>query len=153
MAPSYHYHVMFSLIFVHSPGPFPGGNTCIASAGSYPRPSFYPLFSIRNPFPLHTFLRLFQTNFTTLTHCTYFLLPKMMKTVISLCLATLSLAQNLNTIHAPSNELKTKRGFLTCQETYGGGSTTCGGATSRFCYDPTLGEVRPFPSTQSIVPR
>jgi hypothetical protein len=67
-----------------------------------------------------------------------------MKTFISLgltaSLATLSIAGT--TFHDLIGDLKIKRGFLTCQETYGDGSTTCGGSNSHYCYDPTLGEVR-----------
>jgi hypothetical protein len=70
-----------------------------------------------------------------------------MKTFINLGLAasiaTLTLADL--TEHSPVHvgDLKVKRGFLTCQETYGGGSITCGDSNSHFCYDPTLGEVSP----------
>jgi hypothetical protein len=66
-----------------------------------------------------------------------------MKTFINLGLAaslvTLTIAGT--TFHDPTLDLKIKRGFFTCQETYGGGSTTCGGNSSHYCYDPTLGEV------------
>lgn len=34
-----------------------------------------------------------------------------------------------------------KRDFLTCEETYGEGSIPCGGSDSKYCYDPTIGEV------------
>ncbi|KAH7364380.1 hypothetical protein BKA65DRAFT_491164 [Rhexocercosporidium sp. MPI-PUGE-AT-0058] len=54
-------------------------------------------------------------------------------------LANLSLASL--TTHNPLNGLKPKRALLTCLETYGGGSMTCGGIDSLFCYDPTVGEV------------
>lgn len=70
-----------------------------------------------------------------------------MKTFINLglaaSLATLTLADL--TEHSPVKvgDLKVKRGFLTCQETYGGGSITCGDSSSHFCYDPTLGEASP----------
>ncbi|KAB8302467.1 hypothetical protein EYC80_005873 [Monilinia laxa] len=33
-----------------------------------------------------------------------------------------------------------KRDFLTCEQTYGGGSIPCGGGDSKYCYDPTIGE-------------
>jgi hypothetical protein len=68
-----------------------------------------------------------------------------MKTFISLGLAatfaTISFADLSVTYHDPLPDLKVKRSFLTCQETYGGGSITCGSDSSHYCYDPTLGEV------------
>ncbi|KAE8452184.1 hypothetical protein EG329_001651 [Mollisiaceae sp. DMI_Dod_QoI] len=45
-----------------------------------------------------------------------------------------------STSHSSIYHSKLKRDFLTCQETYGGGSTTCGPVGSHFCYDPTVGE-------------
>lgn len=66
-----------------------------------------------------------------------------MKTFASLgvaaSLASLSLASL--TSHSPLNALRTKRALMTCVETYGGGSITCGAPGSPYCYDPTLGEV------------
>jgi hypothetical protein len=70
-----------------------------------------------------------------------------MKTFMSLSFAasfaTLTFAQATATGHNPVAGFKIKRGFLTCQETYGGGSITCGGISSHYCYDPTLGEASP----------
>lgn len=54
-------------------------------------------------------------------------------------LATLTIADS--TLHKSLHSLKVKRGYLTCQETYGDGSTTCGGIDSHFCYGPSAGEV------------
>ncbi|KAG4439883.1 hypothetical protein IFR05_004659 [Cadophora sp. M221] len=54
-------------------------------------------------------------------------------------LANLSVASLMS--RSPINGLKPKRALLTCLETYGGGSITCGGVDSLFCYDPTLGET------------
>ncbi|PVH88393.1 hypothetical protein DL98DRAFT_509099 [Cadophora sp. DSE1049] len=66
-----------------------------------------------------------------------------MKTFIAVglvaSLAEISLASLTN--HSPMNKLKPKRALLTCLETYGGGSVTCGGADSLYCYDPALGET------------
>jgi hypothetical protein len=77
-----------------------------------------------------------------------------MKTFISLGLAAsfagLSFAQNSDsdstTLYSEIGDSNIKRDFLTCEDTYGGGSITCGNSTSRYCYDPTLGEVRPPPN-------
>lgn len=55
-------------------------------------------------------------------------------TLVNISLASL-------THHSPINKLKPKRALLTCLETYGGGSITCGNDDSLYCYDPTLGEV------------
>ena len=67
-----------------------------------------------------------------------------MKTSITLgfsaSLITLTLAQT-QTEHRSVGDYSLKRGFETCQETYGGGSVTCGDSSSHYCYDPTLGEV------------
>ncbi|KAH9219058.1 hypothetical protein DL95DRAFT_443760 [Leptodontidium sp. 2 PMI_412] len=66
-----------------------------------------------------------------------------MKTYIDLglaaALANLSLASLTN--HSPLNRFNPKRALLTCLETYGGSSITCGGTDSLFCYDPALGET------------
>lgn len=53
--------------------------------------------------------------------------------------ATFSVATT--TSRRPFPELKVKRQFLTCFETYGRGSITCGAEDSHFCYNPDLGEV------------
>ena len=55
-------------------------------------------------------------------------------TLVNISLASL-------THHSPINQLKPKRALLTCLETYGGGSITCGNDDSLYCYDPSLGEV------------
>lgn len=34
-----------------------------------------------------------------------------------------------------------KRDLLSCEQTYGEGSIPCGGSDSKYCYDPTIGEV------------
>lgn len=74
-----------------------------------------------------------------------------MKTFIGLglaaSLAALAFAQTKTHFHLASQNKglpkggNFKREFLTCQETYGGGSVTCGGSSSHYCYDPTQGEV------------
>ena len=68
-----------------------------------------------------------------------------MKPFISLglaaSLATLTVADITEHKTIGSEDPKIKRGFLTCKETYGGGSITCGDINSHYCYDPTLGEV------------
>jgi hypothetical protein len=54
-----------------------------------------------------------------------------------------------STFHSPVEGLQAKRAYLTCQESYGGGSITCGDANSLYCYDPTLGEVCPASTSLS----
>lgn len=44
------------------------------------------------------------------------------------------------TFHNPVHQHEYKRDYLTCQQTYGGGSMTCGDDTSHFCFDPTRQE-------------
>ncbi|KUJ22488.1 uncharacterized protein LY89DRAFT_300658 [Mollisia scopiformis] len=52
--------------------------------------------------------------------------------------ATLAMAES--TAHRSLHQSKIKRGFLTCEQTYGGGSITCGAVDSHYCYNPTVGE-------------
>jgi hypothetical protein len=58
---------------------------------------------------------------------------------ITATLATLAIAES--TFHRSLLQSKQKREFLTCEETYHGGSITCGPAGSHYCYDPMLGEA------------
>jgi hypothetical protein len=76
-----------------------------------------------------------------------------MKIYTSLALASLAAAQADSTYHDPLNLFTLRRSYLTCQETYGGGSEICGDpATSHYCYDPTLGDVSfPLPLVVSTL--
>ncbi|CZT03456.1 hypothetical protein WAI453_012326 [Rhynchosporium graminicola] len=66
-----------------------------------------------------------------------------MKNLMKFCLTFSSAITSLAyvTTHSPVKGLKSKRALLSCLETYGGGSVTCGGADSLFCYDPSLGDT------------
>jgi len=66
-----------------------------------------------------------------------------MKTFINAGVAATLVNISLTSLthHSPINQLKPKRALLTCLETYGGGSITCGNDDSLYCYDPTLGET------------
>jgi hypothetical protein len=66
-----------------------------------------------------------------------------MKSLLLLTLAPLALCGV--TFHSPLDFLYLKRDYLSCQQTYGGSSVTCGNSTSHFCYDPALDEVILFP--------
>jgi hypothetical protein len=99
----------------------------------------------------HTHCQLLQSSFTNTLLFIFSDSIIIMKTFISLglaaSLATLTFTHT-KTKHNPVGDSKIKRGFLTCQETYGGGSITCGEtSTSHYCYDPTLGEVSPLGSS------
>ncbi|TVY59643.1 hypothetical protein LSUE1_G008202, partial [Lachnellula suecica] len=61
----------------------------------------------------------------------------------SLALGGLAAANATNsTFHDQLAPRSLKRAYLTCEQTYGGGSTTCGDpSTSHFCYDPTIGDT------------
>ena len=59
--------------------------------------------------------------------------------------------------YAPLLSGGAKRGLMTCEETYGAGSTLCGGATSTMCYKPSEGQVssatHPSPLVQEEMQR
>jgi hypothetical protein len=68
-----------------------------------------------------------------------------MKIPPTLALTTLTAANSNSTFHDPLTTPTNKRAYLTCVETYGGGSTICGDpSSSHFCYDPSLGDVFPL---------
>jgi hypothetical protein len=76
-----------------------------------------------------------------------------MKSVLVLAFAAIALA-GTPTNHRPAhpNPLSKRslgsihiskllgRDFLSCEDTYGGGSVTCGDSTSHDCYDPSMGQ-------------
>jgi hypothetical protein len=72
-----------------------------------------------------------------------------MKSLVSFAFATalVTFATAKTTFHSPIEGIEAKRAYLTCQESYGDGSITCGDANSLYCYNPTLGEVYPASST------
>ncbi|KAL2064953.1 hypothetical protein VTL71DRAFT_4093 [Oculimacula yallundae] len=61
--------------------------------------------------------------------------------ILGLAVSFINISLASLTTHRALNGVKPKRALLSCLETYGGGSITCGDADSLFCYDPTVGDT------------